>query len=296
VSKMREYNVEYIPLSKLVDSPFQPRMSYRGIKELAASINQIGLREPLLVRPLPDGRYEIVHGHRRKRALELLKIPFAPCYVEELSDKEAFEINLSQNIQDEAFNPIEEGKAFKKYIKLFGVSIRELAKRIGKDVKYVSRRIKLLELPEDIQRGILEGRISLTSVRPFIDRGIEDEGIIREVLKRVEKKEVGVAQLEEVAREIKKGRKVEEAITIAKVKARQMLIIRRALRGQSNPTEIVKRIFQNQVDPEEIKRGIIETNLAIVREMVERGLLKCPHCGSTKIVCGECGGDILEQV
>ena len=123
-------------------------------ESLVNSIREHGLIQPILIRPLSNG-FEIVAGHRRYQACKSLRWRFIPCKIRELTDKQAFEIQLSENIQRKSMDPIEEAEAFRRYVIDFGWGgISDLAKKIGKSEEYVSHRIQLLKLPEEIKKKI----------------------------------------------------------------------------------------------------------------------------------------------
>src|ERR671921_2339939 len=117
-------------------------------------IIMFGLFQPILIRPLSHG-FEIVAGHRRYQACKSLRWRFIPCKIREMTDKQAFEIQLSENIQRKSMDPIEEAEAFRRYVIDFGWGgVSDLAKKIGKSEEYVSHRIQLLKLPEEIKKKI----------------------------------------------------------------------------------------------------------------------------------------------
>jgi ParB family chromosome partitioning protein len=131
-----------------------------NLEELAESIKQYGLLQPIVIRPKSPG-YEVVAGNRRLAAAKLLKLRKLSCHVIELSDKEAYEVGLVENIQHKTMNPIEESIAFKKYVNSYGWGgVSELAKHIGKSQEFVTKRIQLLSLPEEIQQEIIRQRIT----------------------------------------------------------------------------------------------------------------------------------------
>ena len=123
-------------------------------ESLVTSIREHGLIQPILIRPLSHG-FEIVAGHRRYQACKSLRWRFIPCKIREMTDKQAFEIQLSENIQRKSMDPIEEAEAFRRYVIDFGWGgVSDLAKKIGKSEEYVSHRIQLLKLPEEIKKKI----------------------------------------------------------------------------------------------------------------------------------------------
>ncbi len=130
------------------------------LEELMVSIDKVGLLQPIVVRPVEDG-YEVVAGNRRFEACRRLGWIKVPCHIVELDDKEAFEVSLVENVQRNMLSPIEEAQAFKRYVEDHGWgSVSDLARRIGKGQVYVSKRMRLLRLPEDIQYEIAHSRIS----------------------------------------------------------------------------------------------------------------------------------------
>lgn len=130
------------------------------ISGLMLSIQEKGLLEPIVVRPVGEG-FEVVAGGRRYEACKRLGWRNVPCHVVELDDKEAFEVSLLENIQRETLNPIEEARAFRNYVTEFGYGAETaLAKKIGKSQEYVSKRIGLLSLPEKVQDEIMRRRIT----------------------------------------------------------------------------------------------------------------------------------------
>src|SRR5918911_2764242 len=129
---------------------------------LISSIKEHGLLQPILIRPLAHG-FEIVAGHRRFHACKSLRWRFIPCKIREMSDKQAYEIQLTENIQRKSMDPVEEAEAFRRYVLDFGWGgVSELAKKIGKSEEYVSHRIQLLKLPTDIKEQIIRSNINVS--------------------------------------------------------------------------------------------------------------------------------------
>jgi len=149
--------IRYLKLSEIREPKFLFRTSLGKIEELADSIRKKGLLNPLTVRKTTEG-YELVCGWRRYNALKMLGMEEALCIVhEDLSDKDAFEIALVENVQRKELSPMEEARAFKKYVEEYGWgSVVELAEKIGKRHPYVTLRIQFLELPEEVQRMLEE--------------------------------------------------------------------------------------------------------------------------------------------
>jgi len=157
MQKILSTQIKYLSLSEIREPKFLFRSSLGRIEELADSIRKKGLLNPLTVRRTAEG-YELVCGWRRFNALKLIGATEALCVVHDgLDDRDAFEIALVENVQRQELSPIEEAKAFKKYVQEYGWgSATDLACKIGKDVSYVTRRMQFLELPEEVQRMLEE--------------------------------------------------------------------------------------------------------------------------------------------
>jgi ParB family transcriptional regulator, chromosome partitioning protein len=152
---------EDISISKLrVSSRLLRSGSLADIPELADSISENGLLQPLVVRPAND-RFEIVAGNRRYKACQTLKWKRIACHIVDLDDKHAFEFSLIENVQRQTLSVLEEGQAYKRYVADFGWGgVSELARKIGKSPSYITKKIKLLNLPENILNAITETSLS----------------------------------------------------------------------------------------------------------------------------------------
>ena len=162
---------------------FLPRKTLRTglgeVKELVDSIDNLGLIHPIVLRPVKAG-FELVAGNRRFEACKRLGWRYIPCLVVKLSDREAFEVALTENIQRKTLNPVEEANAFRIYITDFGWGgVTDLAKQIGKSPQYVSQRLKLLSLPSDILGKLEKGVITPSLLREIT--GLQD-GIQRSIV------------------------------------------------------------------------------------------------------------------
>jgi ParB family transcriptional regulator, chromosome partitioning protein len=154
--------VDDIDISVVKECQNTFRRNNENLEELCSSIQQKGLLQPVLVRTL-ENHYEIVAGNRRFRACKSLGWKKVACHVVELDDKNAFEISLIENIHRKSLNPIEKADAFKAYTCDFGWGgISDLATKIGKSKGYISKRIKLLNLPSDVLRSIMSRDIAVS--------------------------------------------------------------------------------------------------------------------------------------
>ena len=170
--------LQEINIGKIRHSPCQFRMNLDNQGELASSIKEHGLLQPILVRPMQN-EYEVVAGNRRLAAAKLLKLRKIASHVIDLSDKEAYEIGLVENVHHKTMNPIEEAIAFNRYGEGRGWGgITELAARIGRSQEFVTKRIQLLRLPQNIRNEIIRQRISPSVALEMLPL---DKGALQEI-------------------------------------------------------------------------------------------------------------------
>jgi ParB family chromosome partitioning protein len=174
--------IEQIEIKMIRHSSFAVRDKFQRYSEddesLVTSIREHGLIQPILIRPLSNG-FEIVAGHRRYQACKSLRWRFIPCKIREMTDKQAFEIQLSENIQRKSMDPIEEAEAFRRYVMDFGWGgVSDLAKKIGKSEEYVSHRIQLLKLPEEIKKKIASHILNVSKAIEISAIPIEKQSLI----------------------------------------------------------------------------------------------------------------------
>ena len=179
--------IEQIEMKMIRPSSFAVRDKFQKYCEddesLIISIREHGLIQPILIRPLSHG-FEIVAGHRRYQACKSLRWRFIPCKVCEMTNKQAFEIQLSENIQRKSMDPIEEAEAFRRYVIDFGWGgVSDLAKKIGKSEEYVSHRIQLLKLSEETKRKIASNMLNVSKAIEISTIPIEKQSeIVGEII------------------------------------------------------------------------------------------------------------------
>ena len=168
-----EEDLRRVPLAALKPSRFNPRRNFAEaqLEELAASIRERGLVQPLIVRPSTGDTYEIVAGERRWRAAQLANLHDVPIVVRALSDQEAVEIAIIENVQREDLNAIEEGEGYKLLMDGHGYTQEDLAKVIGKSRSYLANTLRLLKLPNSVQDLVRTGQLSAGHARPLVGRG-----------------------------------------------------------------------------------------------------------------------------
>jgi ParB family transcriptional regulator, chromosome partitioning protein len=181
--------IEQIEMKMIRPSSFAVRDKFQKYCEddesLIISIREHGLIQPILIRPLSHG-FEIVAGHRRYQACKSLRWRFIPCKIREMTNKQAFEIQLSENIQRKSMDPIEEAEAFRRYVIDFGWGgVSDLAKKIGKSEEYVSHRIQLLKLSEEIKNKIVSNGLNVSKAIEISTIPIEKQSqIVGEIIKK----------------------------------------------------------------------------------------------------------------
>lgn len=179
--------IEQIEIKMIRPSSFAVRDKFQKYCEddesLITSIREHGLIQPILIRPLSHG-FEIVAGHRRYQACKSLRWRFIPCKICEMTNKQAFEIQLSENIQRKSMDPIEEAEAFRRYVIDFGWGgVSDLAKKIGKSEEYVSHRIQLLKLSEETQKKIASNMLNVSKAIEISTIPIEKQSqIVGEII------------------------------------------------------------------------------------------------------------------
>lgn len=167
--------VTFVSMGQLERNPEQPRRHFDPVllEELATSVKQKGILQPILVRALPERRrnkvaYQIVAGERRWQAAMKAGLDTMPVFVREISDQEALEIGVIENVQRAELNPVEEAMAYKALISQFGRTQEDVANAVGKSRSYVANMMRLLNLPEKVQTFLAEGKISTGHARAII--------------------------------------------------------------------------------------------------------------------------------
>jgi ParB/RepB/Spo0J family partition protein len=150
---IRPSSVRNIPVDRVDPNPNQPRLAIdqAGLDDLTASVKEHGVLQPILVRPLPAGRYQLVAGERRWRAATAAGMETIPALIEDIDDETAIEISVIENLQREDLSPIDEAMIYDKMIRQHGYSIRKLAQKLGKDKGYLENRLRLADAPDEIR-------------------------------------------------------------------------------------------------------------------------------------------------
>jgi ParB family chromosome partitioning protein len=195
-----------LPVEAIDRSPEQPRKRFdeARLEELAASIREHGIVEPILVRKV-GARYRIVAGERRWRAAQRAGLTEVPALVREASDRQAFEIALVENVQRADLNAIEEAEAYQALVDEHGLTQEGVAERVGKERSTVANALRLLKLPEDVRDGVRDGRLEMGHARALL--GLEGAEAIRRAAARVMREHLSVRATEALVRELSGGGK-----------------------------------------------------------------------------------------
>ena len=198
-----------LKISEIEPNRSQPRKEFdeKALSELAESISKHGLLQPLLVRPLPLGGYQIVAGERRYRACRMAGITEVPVIIRELGDTETMEIALIENLQREDLTPIEEALGYQVLIDEHGFSQEEVAQSVGKSRPAIANSLRLLKLPQSILDLVSDGKISAGHARALLT--LEDERLMQELAEEIIKKDLSVRQVEKICKQKPKPEKEE---------------------------------------------------------------------------------------
>lgn len=191
--------VNELDIDLIAPNPEQPRVNFaeNELEELAASIRANGIVQPIVVRPVGENRFQIVAGERRWRAAQKAGLRKVPVSIREVSDEKLLEIALIENIQRQQLNPIEEANAFRKLIDSIGLTQEEIAERVGKERTLITTTMRLLKLPDAVQKHLIGGKLSLSHGRALlmsddasVQRSVADEIVgqglsVREAERRV---------------------------------------------------------------------------------------------------------------
>ncbi len=204
-------SVQEVDINQIVPNPYQPRKIFNQelLQELADSIKEHGVIQPLVVNKTPNG-YEIVVGERRFRASQLAGLQKVPVIVKSgMEDQTKLEVALIENIQRQELNPIEEAQAYDKLMKQFGLTQEKVAQKVGKSRPAIANTIRLLNLPAEIQRGIVEGKISEGHARAIL--GLSGTERQLALFKMITDQGLNVRQVEAKVRELMARPRLEAA-------------------------------------------------------------------------------------
>jgi ParB family transcriptional regulator, chromosome partitioning protein len=193
----RSAGVQMLPVAQIVPNPDQPRRHFdeAALDELAASLTERGLIQPIVVRPRDHGFYEIVAGERRWRAAQKARLHEVPVLLRKLDDSETLELAIIENIQRQDLNAIEEAASYQRLATEYGHKQETIAKLVGKSRSHIANLLRLLDLPVSVRQLVVEGKLSMGHARALI--GAADPAALAE---EVVRRGLSVRETEELAR------------------------------------------------------------------------------------------------
>lgn len=189
-----------LPINEIVPNKDQPRKTFDqgALQELADSISQHGVLQPLLVRPLPEGGYQLVAGERRWRASKMAGLKEVPVVIKELSDVETMEIAIIENLQREDLNPIEEAEGLQALIDRCGFTQEDVAVSVGKSRSAIANSLRLLKLPQEVRDMTRNGEITAGHARALL--AFDNEAMIYEAAQNIIKNNLSVREVERLVK------------------------------------------------------------------------------------------------
>lgn len=197
IEKTEGEEVKKIPVAQIVPNRFQPRTIFddEKIAELALTIRTHGIIQPIVVRECEDGKFEIIAGERRWRAVQTLGWTEIPAIIKNLNDKETASVALIENLQREELTPIEEAMAYAKLLELHHLTQEALAQRLGKGQSTIANKLRLLKLPQEVQDALLQRVITERHARALIVLKNKEKQL--KLLKEIIEKQLNVKQTED---------------------------------------------------------------------------------------------------
>lgn len=214
-ARLRQYSSsevipEYLDMRTIRPSPLNSRSKLQDLDSLVASIRQNGLLQPIVVR-IVDRGFEVVAGHRRLESCKRLRWVRIPCIVKDLSDQEAYELGLVENMERKSLSPVEEARAFERYVREGGWgSAKQLAERIGRSEEYVSHRMALLTLPKSVLDLIESDKISGSAAHELI--WMKDPAAQNSLAAAMDGQMLSAKAIREAVKLVRDGTEVQEAV------------------------------------------------------------------------------------
>ncbi|MBL7905614.1 MAG: ParB/RepB/Spo0J family partition protein [Bacteroidales bacterium] len=191
-----------IPVEQIESNPFQPREDFEpeALQELAASIREQGIIQPITVRKMGYDKYQLISGERRLKASKIAGLTEIPAYIRIANDQQMLEMALVENIQRESLNALEIAISYQRLIEECELTQEELSQRVGKNRATVANYIRLLKLPVELQLAIRDSKISMGHARALIN--IEDEPTQITILRNIVARDLSVREVEEIVRNL----------------------------------------------------------------------------------------------
>lgn len=271
--EVKDKRVDEVELTSIEPNPDQPRTNFKQeeIEELASSIEKDGLLQPILVRSMANGKYQIIAGERRWQACRSLGLKTVPIRIKEADDDKALELALIENIQRSDLNPIEEAYGYRRLMERQNMTQSEVAQAVSKGRSTIANSLRLLELPEDAQQLLFEEKISAGHARAILS--IPSKEGRQKLTEKMVQEKISVREAETLAR-LFAGKK-EKGENAARIPTPKMFkSVARALRESFNTNVRVKTVQgKNKIeiefkDEDELER-LFETMTAYKRDQAE---------------------------
>ena len=241
-----------IEISKIEPNPYQPRTEFdqEALEELAASIKLLGLIQPITLRPLDNGRYQIISGERRFRASQLAGLERVPAYIRKTDDQGMLEMAIVENIQREDLDAIEVALSFQRLIEECSLTQEAMAERVGKKRATVTNYLRLLKLPAQIQFAIRAKKISMGHAKALL--AIEGEKEQLKLANQIVEQDLSVRQIEQKIQKLgqKKEKKVKEEAPVIELPDSHFRVI-----------EIMGKYFNNNITAKRDNNGAGEITI-----------------------------------
>ena len=202
-----ENSATMLSINEVEPNRNQPRKNFnqKALEELAKSIEQNGIIQPILVRPMSDGSYQLIAGERRWRAARMAGLHEVPVTIREMTDEEASVFALIENLQREDLNPVEEAEGLKSLIESYGFTQEEAADRVGKSRTAVTNTLRLLKLPSPVLQMLGDGKITAGHARALL--GLDEEKEMLRIAETTVAQELSVRQVEKMVKYANQGEK-----------------------------------------------------------------------------------------
>jgi len=212
ISERQAYSTDKIEIEKIEANPYQPRTNFdrESLEELAASIKLLGIIQPITVREIDDGKYQIISGERRYRASQMAGLGEIPAYIRHADDNNMLEMALVENIQREDLDAIEIAISYQRLIDECNLTQENLSERVGKKRSTIANYLRLLKLPAEIQLGLKQKQISMGHARALVN--IEENDHQLQLFHQIIENELSVRQVETATRQINRPEETEPAV------------------------------------------------------------------------------------
>lgn len=247
-----------LPVEKILPSPHQPRQSFKieTLNDLAESIREHGVIQPLIVSRLSSGDYELIAGERRLRAAKLINLKTLPAIVRDFEEQKKMELALIENLQREDLNALEVALAYKKLEDEFNLTKKQLAHKVGKSEPAVTNTMRLLNLRDEVKQAIIDGRVTEGHARTLAGLPYEDQldGLNRILEKRMTVREAEAATQEIVARKNLRPTKFDPEMKAVENEIAAALGTRVEVRRRGGLGQIIIKFFSNEELKEIIRK------------------------------------------